>query len=88
MIRVLIEDEQINSRSGNKDGAVWTRREQSAYIGNGHAHPARFVINLRDNEKPYPPGTYYLSPKSFVIGQYNDLNIGRYIVLDPASDKK
>jgi len=83
-MKIEVTQEPINVRQGVKDGKQWTRREQPAYIHNGNAYPARFLINLGDNAQPYPPGLYTLDPRSFSVGQYGDLQIGRTIHLAPA----
>lgn len=82
-MKIEITNEPVNVREGVKDGKSWKRREQPAYAHTGHAYPARFLISLGDNGQPYPPGTYTIDAKSFTVGQYGDLQIGRVLHLAP-----
>ena len=84
MIKIEITSEPVNVRNGVKDGKAWQRREQPAYIHTGHAYPARFLIDLGDNAAPYAPGAYTLDPRSFVVGQYGVLQMGRSLFLVPS----
>lgn len=87
MIRIQIEGEPIAVRSGNKDGRLWTRREQRAYVHLGLAFPQPFLLNLGETTAPYAPGMYTIDPGSLKVGQYGDLQFGREIKLIPAEAK-
>jgi len=88
MIRITITQEPVNVRTGIKEGREWTRREQTAYVHNGHAFPQRFVISLGPTSQPYAPGDYSLDARSVVIGQYGELQFARNLHLVPDKTAK
>lgn len=78
-IRVSIENEQVNVKSGTNSRGPWQIREQEAWAylsnrdGSAHKHPSRIVISLEAEQAPYPVGDYTVSPTSFYVGQYGSL---------------
>lgn len=78
-IRVAIENEQVEVKSGTNSRGPWQIREQEcwAYLcnrdGTPQKHPSRIVVTLEDNQQPYPIGDYTVAPTSFYVGQYGSL---------------
>ncbi|QWT40828.1 single-stranded DNA-binding protein [Dickeya dadantii] len=90
MIKIEIKQNQVTfqSRSGvsAKTGREYKLFEQLGYAWLGGDYPELIKINLEEGQPPYPAGFYFLHPSSFRVGSYNQLQIGR-IVLVP-DDKK
>ena len=57
--------------------------EQTCAIETGEEFPRPFRISLDDDQKPYPPGRYYIDPASFVVNKFDSLEMGRRIKLLP-----
>ena len=70
-----------------KSGELVPYRDQEAYIHlPGAKYPQQARIRLRPQQAPYVEGSYILSPKSFSVGAYGDLQLGD-VVLDPLPAK-
>lgn len=62
------------------------RYHQLAYADLGGAYPAEVRIPLASAAAAYPVGEYLLSPRSYRVGKYGDLEINNFqIILDPLS---
>lgn len=61
--------------------AAWAYTYDS--FGEVNPFPERIEMNIADGAQPYPVGNYSLDPRSFFIGDFNSLSIGR-LVLVPA----
>lgn len=91
MLQIEIKTNHILTRSGTsrKTGQPYLLREQEAWIhlqgtdGALHPYPTRMVISLADDQPPYAPGTYTLSPSSLFVGAFSRLTLGR-LALVPA----
>lgn len=66
-----------------KDGTKVQFNEQTAALECGEEFPQPFKITLDDDQKPYPPGIYYIDPVSYKVNQYQGLEFGRRIKLAP-----
>jgi hypothetical protein len=70
-------------KNGPRAGTISQLIEQEAYAytydqnGNRHAYPSRIVMNLEQGQQPYPAGFYLLSPSSFYVNRFNQLELGR-----------
>ncbi|MET4727143.1 hypothetical protein ABIE09_000937 [Lysobacter enzymogenes] len=71
-----------------KDGTKMHFNEQSCAIDCGDEFPRPFKINLDDEQKPYPPGTYYVDPSSFEVNKFGSLEMGRRVKLVPLPPTK
>jgi len=78
-IRIVVETIDVQVKSGTNARGPWQIREQEVWAyffnreGKPHAHPSRCVVNLADDQQPYPVGDYTLSPTSFFGGKYNSI---------------
>lgn len=66
-----------------KDGTKMQFNEQTAAIESGDEFPRPFKLTLDDDQKPYPPGVYYVDPASFQVNKYDGLEFGRRVKLCP-----
>lgn len=89
MLKIEIKSTLITEVSGtSKAGKPYHIRKQSAWVhtfdqaGNPQPFPERVEFNLAEQQPAYPVGVYTLSPKSFFVGDFNQLSVGRPI-LDP-----
>lgn len=75
-IKIVVEKLDVQVKNGTNARGPWQIREQEVWAffvdrqGVPHSHPSRAVVNLAENEQPYPPGDYTLSPTSFYSGNY------------------
>lgn len=88
MIIVEVEDTAINTKSGEKNGKPWSMRFQQITF-TGHLvegfpskHPRESTIQLEENDKPYPVGTYVIAADSYFFGDFGRFTMGR-IKLQP-----
>lgn len=66
-----------------KDGTKVQFNEQTAALECGEEFPRPFKFTLDDDQKPYPPGAYYIDPSSFTVNKYDSLEMGRRVKLSP-----
>lgn len=71
-----------------KDGTKMQFNEQTAAIESGDEFPRPFKITLDDDQKPYPPGRYYVDPASYVVNKWDGLEFGRRMKLIPLPPTK
>jgi hypothetical protein len=64
-------------------GTVTVFNEQTAAIECGEEFPRPFKLRLKDDQRPYPPGAYYIDPTSFRVNKYDSLEFGYDIALAP-----
>lgn len=90
MIKIEIKPSQVTfeSRSGvsAKTGKEYKMFEQLGYAWLGGDYPELIKINLEEGQPAYQAGFYTLHSSSFRVGSYNQLQIGR-IVLIPEEKK-
>lgn len=94
MSQLIIEVTQAETKTRNVNskknpGQVLTFYEQEVWLHNGHQYPERARVTLpRDVTTPYPVGKYILSPDSFYVGNYGDIQCSpRLQALTGASSK-
>lgn len=88
MIKIEIESAEVKTRSGvaAKTGKPYQMREQKAYAhltdrdGKPNRYPSAFVILLGDDQPPYAPGVYGVSPASFYTDRFDNLAISVRLV--------
>jgi len=74
--------EEVDSRSGSKDGKAWKRVWQKGFLrrrvdGRELLEPVQIDLDSRSPEA-LPPGLYVLSPDSYEVNQYNELSLKRF----------
>jgi len=83
MIKIEIENSQVDERNGVKNGKPWTIREQAAYAhvlddsGKPGKYPVRCKIGLEDKQAPYAAGLYTFGPQSIIVGDFDKLTLAR-----------
>lgn len=83
-MKVVIESEHVNERSGNKNGRNWSMRTQDARLM-GEYVAGRIELTLGDNQPAYAVGTYELDlERSIEIGNYGTPMLSRRLHLVPA----
>ncbi len=71
----------FKGRNGKPDRHVF---EQNVYAHFGGPFPVQFNVSFDSPEEAYKVGKYILTPQSFKVGKYFDLQIDRYnIQLSP-----
>lgn len=88
MIKIEIESAETVTKSGvaAKTGKPYSIREQKAYAytvapdGKPNRYPTSIKISLRDEQPPYQPGLYTLSPASLYTNKFDQLEIGPILV--------
>lgn len=77
-IMIEITSTEVKSRSGTsaRTGNPYSMREQFGYLHQqGQPYPTKIKIALEDNQPPYYPGNYDLSPNSFYVDKYDGLAV-------------
>ncbi|MDD4979594.1 MAG: single-stranded DNA-binding protein [Gallionella sp.] len=89
MIRIEIKSPLINEISGvSKAGKPYNIKKQIgwAYLfdstGTPEPFPSKIELGLADGQQPFAIGNYTISDKSYFVGDFNSLSIGR-LILDP-----
>lgn len=88
MIKIEIDSAEVKTKSGvsARTGKPYSMREQKGYAytcdrdGKPNRHPNTLCITLRDDQQPYAPGFYTLSPASFYTNKYDQLEISPVLV--------
>lgn len=83
MIRVEIKSSEIRTKSGTsaRTGKPYTIREQEGWAftfdrnSNPNPYPQKLAISLGVDQQPYAPGNYELSPASFYLNRFNQLEV-------------
>jgi len=90
MIRIEVDSIEVTEQKGTTSkGKPYNIRKQGAYAfvlgpdGKEAKYPVRMVVNLEQEQKPYPVGFYTLDPKCIVVGDFDQLAFGR-LALRPA----
>lgn len=85
MSKILVRSTTITPREiTTKNGTKMVFREQSAAIlKDGEDFPHPFRLTLDDTQAPYPAGEYLVDAASFKVGTFENLEVGRRVVLVP-----
>lgn len=93
-IKVAIEVVDVQVKTGTNSRGPWQIREQEAWAhlknrdGTDQRHPTRIVLNLDEQQQPYPIGEYTIAGTSFYAGKYSSLMFSpRLVPLRPAVAK-
>lgn len=91
MLKIEIKSPLVTEISGtSKAGKPYFIRKQAAWAhtydaqGNLNPYPERIELSLNDGQEPFNPGVYTLSDKSFFVGDFGKLEVGR-LILDPVA---
>ena len=85
-IRIEVADDtSVTTKSGTskKNGSAYTIHEQTAYAhvldenGKPGKYPVKCKVPLDDPDKHYRPGFYTVDPRSFYVGDFDSLGVGR-----------
>ncbi len=83
--KIIVRSTTVTPREiTTKNNTKMVFREQSAAImkaGEDFPHP--FRLTLDDQQPPYPAGEYQVDPSTFTVGRFDNLEIGRRVVLVP-----
>lgn len=90
MLRIEIKSLSVIEQSGTsqKTGKPYTLRKQTGWaytydnMGDLNPFPERIEISLADKQAAYLVGQYTLADRTFYVGDYSSLTIGR-LILDP-----
>ncbi|MDR3445145.1 single-stranded DNA-binding protein [Dyella sp.] len=83
MPRINVKDTNVHERTFNgKDGKQQIIREQRASLDLGDGYELPFRVGLGTGAV-HPVGAYDISPESFSLGRFGDLELSRYLKLVP-----
>ncbi|ULU23795.1 G5P family DNA-binding protein [Dyella terrae] len=81
MPRINVKDTNVHERTFNgKDGKPQIIREQRAALDLGDGYELPFRVGLGSGPV-YSVGAYDVSPESFSLGRFGDLELSRYLKL-------
>jgi hypothetical protein len=86
-LKVSVDSEYVETRSGNKNGKDWSMTSQEVWAhfvdptGSPQRFPSKIKITLEKDAKPYKPGDYFVNPSSFYRGDFDKLEMR--LVLSP-----
>lgn len=85
MIKIVIESNDVRTRSGNKNGRDWTIKSQNCLMQlNGETR--RVDIMLEPDQAPFPSGQYLWDPeRSLYFDRQGNLAVSRRFDLIPVS---
>lgn len=83
MLKVTVDSTHVDTRRGvsSKTGKPWEMHTQSAWVylvdasGVADRFPTKARFSVDDPAKPYAPGEYLVSPASFRINNWGDLEV-------------
>lgn len=79
-MKIFIQSAEVIEKTGvsQKTGKPYSIREQLGYAHIPGKHfPVAIRIPLEDGSAPYPEGNYLLSDRSFQVGSFDTLKLGR-----------
>jgi len=89
-MKIVIDSDLVITRSGvsSRTDKPYTMREQRMRVMSDYLRgPA--VINLAENQQPYPPGEYDIDlEQSVSIGNFGSIQFVRDLVIKPLSSSK
>jgi len=85
MSKIIVRSTTVTPREiTTKNNTKMVFREQSAaIIKDGEDFPHPFRLTLDDQQPPYPAGEYQVDAASYTVGRFDNLEIGRRVVLVP-----
>jgi len=92
MLKIEIDSEEVTARSGTSErtGKPWQIREQKGFIFLPDCkYPKEIKITLDDDALPYSKGLYTISPYSFKVGRFEQVEtVLKLVPLKSQSDKQ
>ena len=96
MIKIEIRNAEVKTKSGMsaRTGKPYSIREQQGHAfthgrdGNLNPYPVPCSVTLRDDQAPYAPGNYTLSPASISTNKFDQLEISPVLIPFPAAALK
>jgi hypothetical protein len=82
-VRIEVTEANIEHRQTTKNGKTYDFFTQTAYVflpdslGKPSKYPQRIEIGHDKDSPAYQPGFYTLDPRSFFVGDFNKLSVGR-----------
>ena len=80
-LKVSVDSEYVETRTGNKNGKDWSISTQSCWAhfvdpaGVAEKFPTKIQLTLDAGQKPYKTGQYFLNPSSFFRGDFDRLSL-------------
>jgi len=90
-MKFVIESAKVVEQSGTsaKNGKPYTIRKQAAYAqivdSDGVVCKSRIELQLDNQQAPYAVGNYTLDDRSFIVGDFGSLRIGRVVLAKSAA---
>lgn len=88
MIKIEVKSDEFEVFSGTskRTGNPYSIKKQQAYAHlPGKPYPSEISISLADDQEPFKPGNYTLSPESLKINNWGNLEIGRVVLVQSAA---
>ncbi len=82
-VQVITDAVETRSFPAREGKAAVSFREQKAAVIREGDFPLPFKLTLDDDQRPYIPGIYQISPESLESGKFGGLEFGRRIRLVP-----
>lgn len=74
VVEVRSDDVKVKEGTSARTQKPYRIVEQTAYAHlPGQPYPQRCTIGVPDNEEPYAPGLYPVSPDSYFVGRFEQL---------------
>ncbi len=84
-MRITIDSNEIQSRTGTNARGPWELRTQTGYAEMGKRYPSEIKLRLKDGHAAYAPGDYEIDlAKSAYVSKYGSLALSEELVLSPA----
>lgn len=87
MIVIEVEDKPVTEKPWQRDGRSGISRSQTAYAatydtetGKLKRYPVETRIRLGQDQAPYAPGVYILSPTSLYVGEFDALSVSPKLI--------
>ena len=84
MPRINVKDTVVHERTLEFSGKTKIIREQRAALDLGGGYELPFRVGLGTGAV-HPVGPYDINPESFSLGKYGDLELSRYLKLQPVA---
>lgn len=76
MLKIEVKSVEVQTKEGtSKRGKPYSMRTQYAWAHLGKAYPEEVRITLGDDQAPFAPGFYTLSPKCFHLNQWGEVAV-------------
>lgn len=83
-MRIQIDSNEVQSRTGTNARGPWELRTQVGYADMGKRYPSEIKLRLKDGQPAYAPGEYEVDlAKSAYVSKYGALALSEELVLTP-----